>query len=294
MREIDNYFNNKPLIAKTEKYQQLLKDLLTKKKANQKVNSSKDIKGYAPDEIKDALILIFGNNCAFCECDVSFGSSLDTEHFRPKSKYYWLAYEWTNFLRACKRCNTNKGVKFKINGLRVSVPNIDFEKDFDAFLKKCHIKDYLNEDCLFLHPVLDDPNEHLWFDENGVVHPKSDKGKYSINELKLNRNSQKLGDLVIERKKIIEEIRLRVERAVHYYTFHKNEKVLYLTILNIHADLFKSVNKKETFSAVRRTCVANFKTIFIDKFTGEQERVLNVVYDRIKINIDKAPPSVNQ
>src|SRR5208283_227039 len=69
---------------------------------------------YHHSEIKDALIALFHGKCAYCE---SFIRNVDyghIEHFRPKSIYPKLTFEWTNLLLACGICNgaEHKGDKF--------------------------------------------------------------------------------------------------------------------------------------------------------------------------------------
>ena len=52
--------------------------------------------------------------CGYCEVgtEAVFGGELD--HFRPKGTYWWLAYDWSNYVLSCKTCNTNKGQKFPL------------------------------------------------------------------------------------------------------------------------------------------------------------------------------------
>ncbi len=288
MVKIESYFDSIPDIMKGETYRNRLKTLLDKVIRGEKIETSKDIKDYAPETVKTALLEVFDNKCAFCECDVSMGAPYDTEHFRPKHKYCWLAYEWSNFVLACKRCNINKSTKFKINGVKAKMPDIDFHKNMDAFIAQCHISELEMEDCLFLHPVLHEPSEHLEFQENGLVRAKNGslKGKYSIDHYKLNRNTAWVGDLVKERKGIVEKVRLRVERAMMSYLKYRNKGALYDRIKDIHVDLFASIQSKRPFLAVRITCIKEFKTFFIDKFAGMEFTVLNEVYAQIKQDFD--------
>ena len=46
----------------------------------------------------------------------------DVEHFRPKSKYWWLAYCYENYLYSCQMCNQRyKKAEFPIFG-----PELEF------------------------------------------------------------------------------------------------------------------------------------------------------------------------
>lgn len=44
--------------------------------------------------------------CAYCERRLEGKIEFDIEHFRPKKKYYLLAYRPKNYIVACKVCNT--------------------------------------------------------------------------------------------------------------------------------------------------------------------------------------------
>ncbi|MGX5843690.1 hypothetical protein ACWGTI_23505 [Mesorhizobium sp. ArgA1] len=43
--------------------------------------------------------------CAYCEAATSTVAHGDVEHFRPKGIYWWLAYDFDNYLFACQICN---------------------------------------------------------------------------------------------------------------------------------------------------------------------------------------------
>jgi uncharacterized protein (TIGR02646 family) len=55
-------------------------------------------------DVRGALIASHGRVCAYCQCDIRHAPS-DVEHFRPKSVYWWLAYELDNYLLSCIPCN---------------------------------------------------------------------------------------------------------------------------------------------------------------------------------------------
>ena len=46
--------------------------------------------------------------------------------------------------------------------------------------------------------------------------------------------------------------------------------------------LKREIQLKRPFSAIKRSCIMNFKAFFIDEFTGEQEAKLNRAYTRLK------------
>jgi len=61
--------------------------------------------------------------CAYCESLKEKEWEGDVEHFRPKSKYWWLACCYDNYLFACKTCNSEwKGDAFPIDGKPLTGP----------------------------------------------------------------------------------------------------------------------------------------------------------------------------
>jgi hypothetical protein len=146
---------------------------------------------------------VFYGKCAYCEGKVTPQSYGDAEHWRPKGGikekvegklrpverdgtphpgYWWLAYEWTNLLPACQRCNSSpgKGMQFPVAGEYVFEPGNTGIDELDR-----------QEDPLLLHPLRgDDPEDHLGFDEFGRVYPRDEsrKGTVSIEVFDLNRD----------------------------------------------------------------------------------------------------------
>jgi uncharacterized protein (TIGR02646 family) len=64
---------------------------------------------YRNDAVRDGLIKSSEGKCAFCECIPSEGGNIEIEHFKPKSEYPELTFEWDNFLPSCRKCNGSKG-----------------------------------------------------------------------------------------------------------------------------------------------------------------------------------------
>jgi uncharacterized protein (TIGR02646 family) len=64
-------------------------------------------------DVRGALYGMQGRVCAYCGTDIE-DAGIDVEHFRPKGKvlgdethrgYWWLAYEFTNYVLSCTVCN---------------------------------------------------------------------------------------------------------------------------------------------------------------------------------------------
>ena len=56
-------------------------------------------------QAKDQLLAETFDKCAYCEAPTAVVSYGDVEHYRPKSKYWWLAYCADNYLVSCAICN---------------------------------------------------------------------------------------------------------------------------------------------------------------------------------------------
>lgn len=65
---------------------------------------------------KPQLKIETGGKCAYCESPTDSVAHGDVEHYRPKSKYWWLAYCYDNYLYACQICNqVHKGDEFPVH-----------------------------------------------------------------------------------------------------------------------------------------------------------------------------------
>ena len=58
------------------------------------------------------LRVVFHSLCGYCE-EIDKG---EVEHFRPKSLFPYLVYEWSNWLFACRACNQAKQEKWPAEG----------------------------------------------------------------------------------------------------------------------------------------------------------------------------------
>jgi uncharacterized protein (TIGR02646 family) len=69
---------------------------------------------YGSASVKKALEKSFNGKCAYCESVIGAVAAGHIEHYRPKSRYISLTFEWDNLLLSCPKCNstTYKGNKF--------------------------------------------------------------------------------------------------------------------------------------------------------------------------------------
>lgn len=88
-----------------------------------------------------------GCQCAYCEALLEKGTT-SIEHFVPKSRHREFTFEPLNLASACGRCNSTavKGSKETIVGV------------FNP--------DYASNTFKIVHPRLDNPNDHICFQDN--------------------------------------------------------------------------------------------------------------------------------
>ncbi|HDY84776.1 hypothetical protein LCGC14_0526650 [marine sediment metagenome] len=95
---------------------------------------------YNNEAVRNGLVKSSFGKCAFCECIPSEGGNIEIEHFRPKSKYPELTFEWNNFLPSCRKCNGSKdshdtGVEPIINPYDIDPKNAFYFNDIE--IKAC-------------------------------------------------------------------------------------------------------------------------------------------------------------
>lgn len=75
---------------------------------------------------KEQLIEETHGKCAYCEAPTTMVAYGDVEHYRPKSVYWWLAYNYDNYLVSCQICNQKfKSDKFPYSGSKLRAPRIN-------------------------------------------------------------------------------------------------------------------------------------------------------------------------
>ena len=140
---------------------------------------------YADTINKEALRKSTSGKCMYCESKIDHISYANVEHIKPKSKFSELEFVWENLGYCCQFCNTNKGNKY-------------------------------DEDTPFIDPYSENPENYLVF-FGYFVYPKqgSERGEYSIKELKLNR-----AGLIERRKERVDKFDIMIKAA--YRTSNKS------------------------------------------------------------------------
>lgn len=143
---------------------------------------------YGNKVIKEALKNAQNDKCCFCESTVSHISYGDVEHFRPKAAYkqnendayqypgyFWLAYDWDNFMFSCQICNQ----RYKKNLFPLkNTSHRDVENQNIKY-----------ENPLLINPTKENPEDWIIF-EKAFIKSKnnSKKGETTIKVLGLKRN----------------------------------------------------------------------------------------------------------
>lgn len=119
-----------------EKRKAKLLDLYRKRLTLGKDIPSKEFDSAYWKESKGQLIVESAEKCAYCECSVPQVAHGDVEHFRPKSKYWWLAYCYENYLFSCQICNQiYKGDEFPVGAQALKEPQVNPALDEAAIMK---------------------------------------------------------------------------------------------------------------------------------------------------------------
>ncbi len=159
-------------------------------------------------KVKQFIFALANDMCGYCEGAVLLVSAGEVEHYRPKARvdgekdhkgYYWLAYEFSNYVPACGNCN---GARGKANHFPI------------AGSRACAMTDNLEQEKpLLLHPFEHNPADHLRFVVGGpqlavgTVQGVTPQGKESVDIYRLNR-----GPLLVERQRVINDLRTNLSR----------------------------------------------------------------------------------
>jgi uncharacterized protein (TIGR02646 family) len=127
---------------------------------------------YGHKTVRDALLKAQNEKCAYCESKVRESAPID--HFRPTSRYYWLAYDWENLLVGCGECNsTYKGERFPL--------------DDESKRATSHHDDLSLESPLLINPTKEDLTASLeWREEVIRAIDGNPRGEATIQILGLN------------------------------------------------------------------------------------------------------------
>lgn len=76
-----------------------------------KVDSNYKIK-YKQIDVQKALKAMYGSVCCYCEGEINLTGYAEIEHYKPKSLFPELCFEWSNLHQICTKCNKKKNNKW--------------------------------------------------------------------------------------------------------------------------------------------------------------------------------------
>lgn len=204
----------------------------------------------------------YGGKCAYCETRTSSGNAGDVEHFRPKAYsqqatkaatdlndiggkapnrkmgakgagYWWLAYDWSNYLYSCSRCNSSwKRNQFPIRATRVQQVGGNLA----------------TEQALLINPFDVDPSPHFDFDFNtGQIRGTTPEGTSTVDVCGLSRRSLEL-DRAIKGAKLKRRFQQYMSALVSNNVVAQN---------NALSALLDECRSKEPYAAMARLFVKN-------------------------------------
>lgn len=139
-----------PAVLRSDKVTKLKRIIADKIAAGSKVGSGEFTPYWLDDTIRKSLWESQQKKCCYCERKRELKRESDVEHYRPKAMvtedpshpgYWWLAYDWHNYLYACKPCNeAHKKNYFPLlkDGLRAVEPNDDLSAEKPALINPIH------------------------------------------------------------------------------------------------------------------------------------------------------------
>jgi hypothetical protein len=189
------------------------------------------------------------------------GAAYDVEHFRPKILYYWLCYEWTNLLLSCQTCNEiHKKAQFPLENEanRLQKPLLLLDGTLNKADCHIHAPCLQSEKMVLLHPVLEQPNDHLEFLPDGRIQGCTRQGEISIEVYGLNRSS-----LVRARGTLIWEIQQHLLREYRLNPLPSEERIK-VEMTKIILTLLESIEANKPFIGFRRAILSNLNSFVID------------------------------
>ncbi len=181
----------------------------------------------AYDAVKHVLQERQHFKCCYCE-QIQIPIHNDVEHYRPWSRYWWLAWSWDNLMFACRACN-QRGGKLDAFPLGPGSTPLSFGEQPPG-----------GEHPELVDPCADDPREHIRFvrDPNGRWGPigVTWRGAITLRTLGLHRDefrvlfNRHVTDVVAPVVRDVREALVTRERAAFEpFWYRKCDELLYPT-----------------------------------------------------------------
>lgn len=200
---------------------------------------------YKHKDVKEKLKESY-KNCCFCEVH---DQQLEVEHYRPKSKYYWLAYSWDNLTLSCTKCNKSKSNNFQILGVS-AVPKVKGD-DLTDIHQLSSVYDVVESPLLINSDKVSEEELNAFiYDEDGSVTSDNTRVKYTIETCGLNRHN-----LREERKKIWDSFKSKFNARVLEYS--SNPEALETALRTLIKDFGTDANDSSVpFQSFRRYVIS--------------------------------------
>lgn len=229
-------------------------------------NPPKDLLGDNPKittAVKQALYDLYHGKCAYTEEKLGF-EEMEVAQYRPKSLYPALELEWSNLLPVSRKIQTLLSEKnFPIGGKKV-----DSELLLTPQNRRADSACLLAEYPALLHPEVDTPENHLYFNESGYLMAMFEKGTITINLLNLNNNI-----LLEKRQKLYQELK-ELSLGLNKQLETEEKNILPKLPKDVIQFFRKNNDKKENFSLLRKEVLYHIdrdlkstaKSVYSEKF----------------------------
>lgn len=271
-----------PQIPDPKKFEKTVNKLLVEKEKHQ---FSSHYIGLICKDLKE----LYEYKCGYCETHTEAGAVLQVDHYRPKNGvkgtshrgYYWLGYEWTNFIPVCSRCNRAKSNRFPIAAneeKRVKEPPVLPDGRLDRSKCKIDSPELEAEMPLLLHPEVDKPGKHLEFLSSGEVKGISSKGRNTIDICQLNRFA-----LVLTRKQIIKNYLEKIRKHLDGFITKKiGKETLKYCLDELFLEILAESSPGNSYSMLWRFMFQKFDLFFIKPLGAKQQEVLRRYFELFK------------
>ena len=230
---------------------------------------TKKTNAFSDKSVKEKLREIYKGKCAYCE---QKSETLFVEHYRPKSQYDWLKNEWSNLLPVCTECNKAKKDNFPVSGKKIKTKPID-KKEYCA-----NSEILIAELPVIIHPELDTPENHFYYDKSGIAYGNTNRGQKNISILNLNREY-----LIQKRKALIDSVNSKINNVE--INNLPEEQVVFL-IMEIFTNLDKiAENKYDEFTLLRKQIVNHFTEFYFNSTDDKRNKLLINIYKRYLVVI---------
>lgn len=233
-----------PATLSSKKVKRIKQNLFKKYKRGEKIEAN-DLRAYWNEsDIKQALWDMHSGKCCYCERKRDMKRESDVEHFRPKLEvaddvnhpgYWWLAYEWDNYLLSCKTCNqTYKKTHFPLLSCsqRAYTPDDELR----------------SESPVLINPAEENPEDYIGFHWSTGLEVKAiglDGALRGYNTLRLLGLNE--GTLPAQRAEVLDEL-MAIVQFYFYAKLKDNKRLLKETERKIE----EQTSGEKEFSGFRR------------------------------------------